>query len=135
MTELKTQATTQSVQNFIDPIENETKRQDSYTLLDIFKRATGEEPVIWGDSIVGYGKYTYKGSGNRSGEWFPVGFSPRKANLVVYLSLGFEKYSEILNRLGKYKANKGCLYINKLSDINAEVLEELITTFYKNFKG
>jgi hypothetical protein len=134
MTELKTKATTNSVIDFINTAEPETKRQDAYTLLEIFKRATGEEPVMWGDSIVGFGKFSYKGSGGRSGEWFPVGFSPRKSKLVVYMSLGFDHNSEILTRLGKYKAEKACLYINKLSDIDCSVLEELISTFYRTFE-
>jgi hypothetical protein len=134
MTELKTKATANSVIDFINEIEPETKRQDSYTILEILQRATGEEPVMWGDSIVGFGKYSYKGSGSRCGEWFPVGFSPRKNKLVVYLALGFDKYSELLIRLGKHKTAKGCLYINKISDIDSSVLEELVSTFFKNFK-
>ncbi|MEI6089784.1 MAG: DUF1801 domain-containing protein [bacterium] len=134
MTELKTQATTNSVLDFINSVENETQRQDAYTLLEIFKKATNEEPVMWGDKIVGFGKFSYKGSGSRCGEWFPVGFAPRKNKLVVYMSLGFDHDSEILTRLGKYKAEKACLYINKLSDVNPSVLEELISTFFKNFK-
>jgi hypothetical protein len=133
MTELKTQATTNNVIDFINTIEPEIKRQDSYALLEILKRATGAKPVMWGNSIIGFGKFSYKSSGSRCGEWFPVGFSPRKSKLVVYLALGFDQYSELLTRLGKYKAAKGCLYINKLSDIDSVVLEELISTFYKNF--
>ncbi|MGD8700770.1 MAG: DUF1801 domain-containing protein, partial [Gemmatimonadales bacterium] len=87
---------------------------------------TGEQPEMWGDSIVGFGTYRYEYESGRSGEWFLTGFSPRKANLTLYIMSGFSRYQELLRKLGKHKTGKSCLYINHLDDIDMKVLRRLI---------
>jgi hypothetical protein len=99
------------------------------------KEVTKEEPIMWGDSIVGFGDYHYKYASGRDAHWFLVGFSPRKQNLTVYLMSGFEKNTEILKDLGKFKTGKSCLYINKLKDINIEKLKELVSDSIKQLKS
>ena len=134
MTELKTKPTNKSVDQFLKKVENQTKREDSLKIIELMKEVTKEEPVMWGDSIVGFGSYHYKYASGREGDWFLVGFSPRKQNLTVYLMTGFEKYQEILKNLGKYKTGKSCLYINKLKDINIQSLRELILESVNHLK-
>lgn len=126
MSDLKTRPTSKSVDSFLDSVDNDRRRADSLTLLELMTRVTGEEPVLWGDSIVGFGSYHYKYDSGREGDWFVTGFSPRKANLVVYVMAGFSRYDELLGRLGKHKHGKSCLYINKLDDVDLEVLDELV---------
>jgi hypothetical protein len=126
MAELKTQPTDESVTKFLDTIENERKREDSYTILKLMREVTGEAPQMWGKSIVGFGRYRYKYASGREGEWFLVGFSPRVQNLTLYIMSGFEAYESLLGKLGKYKTGKSCLYLNKLEDVNQEVLTELV---------
>ena len=134
MTELKTKPTNKSVDQFLKKVENQTKREDSLKIIELMKEVTKEEPVMWGDSIVGFGSYHYKYASAREGDWFLVGFSPRKQNLTVYLMTGFEKYQEILKNLGKYKTGKPCLYINKLKEINIQSLRELILESVNHLK-
>lgn len=126
MSDLKTKQNEQSVDAFLEQVPDERKRADSYRILEIMKAATGEEPKMWGDSIVGFGSYHYKYESGREGDWFLTGFSPRKRNLTLYIMPGFDDYSEILDDLGKYKTGKSCLYINKLEDVELEVLEKLV---------
>ena len=126
MTEPKTKPTNKSVVQFLKKVENPTKREDSFKILELMKEATKEEPVMWGDSIIGFGSYHYKYASGREGDWPLVGFSPRKQNLTLYIMSGFEKYEEILGNLGKFKTGKSCLYINKLKDVNLQSLRELI---------
>jgi hypothetical protein len=127
MAELKTKPTDQSVQTFLESIEDEKKRQDSFTLLQLMQETTGQKPVMWGDSIVGFGNYRYKSPATgREGDWFLAGFSPRKQNLTLYLMGGFKQYESLMEKLGKYTTGKSCLYIKKLADINLETLKELI---------
>ncbi|MCB9418437.1 MAG: DUF1801 domain-containing protein [Ardenticatenaceae bacterium] len=126
MTENKTQLTGASVIDFLNSIENEKKRQDSFTTLKLMQDVTGEEPQMWGDSIVGFGRYHYKYANGREGEWFVVGFSPRKQNLTLYIMAGFDNYDALLNQLGKHKTGKSCLYINKIADIDTGMLKELV---------
>ena len=126
MTELKTKPNDKSVDQFLKRVENPTKKEDSFKILEIMKELTKEKPIMWGDSIIGFGSYHYKYASGREGNWFRVGFSPRKQNLTVYLMTGFEKYKEILNNLGKFKTGKSCLYINKLKDVDIPSLRELI---------
>jgi hypothetical protein len=126
MTKLKTKPTDQSVEVFLNKVENETKRNDSFKILEIMKELTQEKPVMWGDSIIGFGSYHYKYASGREGDWPLVGFSPRKQNLTIYIMTGFDKYDEILAQLGKYTTGKSCLYIKKLSDVNIPSLKELI---------
>jgi hypothetical protein len=126
MAELKTQPTDQSVEAFLAAIPDDDKRKACTTLLRMMKQATGAKPKMWGESIVGFGTYRYVGASGRSGEWFLTGFSPRKANLTVYIIAGFTRYPELMEKLGKHKTGSSCLYINKLSDIDTAVLKELV---------
>jgi hypothetical protein len=122
--ELKTKETTASVDAFIGK-QPEARAADCRIVMDLMKKATGEEPKLWGPSIVGYGRYAYKYETGREGEWMITGFSPRKANLSLYILSGTEE-EPLLAKLGKHKAGKGCLYITRLSDVDLKVLEKLI---------
>ena len=122
----KTVATDQSVQEFIDSVDNEVKKNDSLTLLDMMADITGRPPVMWGSSLIGFGTYHYKYASGREGDFFLTGFSPRKQALTIYIMPGFSEYDEILGKLGKYKTGKSCLYIKKLDDVDQEILQELI---------
>jgi hypothetical protein len=125
--ENKTKPTSVNVDEFIANVENDTRRQDSLRVMEMMRQITGEEPKMWGPSIIGFGQYHYKYDSGHEGDMAIVGFSPRKANLVVYIMPGYVDYSEKLARLGKHKIGKSCLYINKLADIDESVLKELIT--------
>ena len=127
MAELKTQKNKASVTGFLNSIENEKRKSDSFIILELMKKITNSEPSMWGPSIIGFGSYHYQYASGREGEWFLTGFSPRKQSLTLYIVSGFKKYNDILNKLGKYKTGKSCLYINKLEDIDINVLEELIS--------
>ena len=133
MAELKTRATKASVDAFIQGIKDEKKRQDCYQILKIMKKATKAEPKMWGTSIIGFGDHHYVYDSGREGDWFITGFSPRVQNLTLYIMGGFDK--EVLKKLGKYKTGKGCLYINKLEDVDLKVLDELITKSVKQSKA
>ena len=128
MSELKTRENDGSVTDFLDAVPQEDKRKDSYLLLDMYKRATGKQPRMWGANMVGFGKYHYKSErSTQQGDWPLAAFSPRKQNLTLYFMQGFDEYlAEPLSKLGKHKTSKSCLYINKLSDIDLEVLEETV---------
>ncbi len=126
MSELKTKATTQDVKEYLDAIEDIKKREDSYRLLEILQAATGEAAVIWGTSIIGFGKYHYSYASGHDGEWPIISFSPRKQNLTLYIMDGFERHSALLEILGKFKTGKGCLYIKRLEDVDIEVLKKII---------
>jgi|SRR5215204_3693484 len=128
MGELKTQENDASVTDFIDAVPEETKRRDSYVLLELFKRVTGQEPRMWGTSIIGFGKYHYKSErSTQEGDWPLAAFSPRKQNLTLYFMSGFDTFlAEDLAKLGKHKTSKACLYINKLADVDVAVLEEAV---------
>jgi hypothetical protein len=127
MAENKTQKTAVSVADFLNNLPDEKKRQDSFALVELIKQVSGNEPKMWGPSIIGFGDSHYKYESGREGDWFRVGFSPRKQNLTLYIMGGAPKYSELLAQLGKHKTGKGCLYINKLSDVNLDVLREMIS--------
>jgi hypothetical protein len=128
MGELKTQENDASVTDFIDAVPAETKRRDSYVLLELFKRVTGQEPRMWGTSIIGFGKYHYKSErSTQGGDWPLAAFSPRKQNLTLYFMSGFDTFlAEDLAKLGKHKTSKACLYINRLADVDIAVLEEAV---------
>lgn len=126
MAELKTQPTDQSVESFLDGIEDEKKRKDSYTILELMKQVTQLEPVMWGDSIIGFGKYHYKYASGREGDSPLTGFSPRKREITIYITSGFDQYQGLLAELGKHRTGKVCLYIKKIEDIDLSVLRELI---------
>ena len=135
MAELKTKQTDASVEAFLDSIADETRREDCRTIARIMKKAARAEPKMWGASIVGFGSYHYKYASGREGDWFPIGFSPRKNDLTLYLMSGFARFPSLMSRLGKHKTGKGCLYIKRLSDIDLKVLEELIRQAVKNPAG
>ena len=126
MSDLKTQKNDASVEDFLSSVENDRRREDSFVVLDLMKKVTGEEATMWGTSIVGFGSYHYTYASGREGDWMKVGFSPRKQNLTLYIMDGFAKYDELLGKLGKHKTGKSCLYINKLDDVDQEVLRELV---------
>lgn len=133
MAVLKTQKTKASVPAFLAAVESEEKRKDSKTLLKLFTDITKEKPALWGTAIVGFGTYSYKSERSKqTGDWFMVGFSPRKAYIAVYVIAGINKYQALLKRLGKFKVSTGsCLYINKLADIDLDVLKEIISSGYQ----
>ena len=126
MAELKTKKNESSVTKFLDGVKDEKKRQDSYTILKLMKQITKAEPKMWGTSIIGFGSYHYKYASGREGDWFVTGFSQRKQNLTLYIMSGISKYPDLLKKLGKFKTGKGCLYINKIEDIDIKTLKELI---------
>lgn len=129
----KTIPTSESVTDFLNAVANDQKRADSYALLDLMKKITGEPPVMWGPSIVGFGQYHYKYDSGREGEMLLTGFSPRKQNLTLYIMAGFHRYKSLLKKLGKHSTGKSCLYIKKLADINMEVLTDIITLSYEYY--
>ncbi len=130
MAELKTKRTTQDPKEFLNTIEPEEKRKDSLTLLELFEKVTGEKGAMWGTSLIGFGTYHYKSEKSKQeGDWFLVGFSPRKQNLTLYIMHGNHESTSLIEKLGKHKTSggmSGCLYINKLSDIDQKILAELI---------
>ena len=135
MAELKTLENDADVRAFLESVENAIRRQDALQLLDIFERATGEKPRMWGKSIVGYGKYHYKSErSTQEGDWPLTAFSPRKQNTTVYIMPGFDNYGEYLEKLGKHKTSVSCLYINKLADVDLSVLEQLIKRGYQDMR-
>ncbi len=124
--ELKTKVNEASVDTFIDK-QPEAVAKDCRIIMNLMKKATGEEPKMWGPSIVGFGRYAYQYGTGREGEWMITGFSPRKANLVLYIMMGFEEEPDLMKKLGKHTTGKSCLYIKKLSDVDLKVLGSLIT--------
>ena len=136
MAELKTKVNDASVTAFINAVPDDAKREDSFTLLEIFRRVTGQEPKMWGTAIIGFGQYHYKSErSSQEGDWPLVSFSPRKQNLTLYIMSGFTKYEELLAKLGKHKTGKSCLYIKRLSDIDENVLTELIESSIENVRN
>jgi hypothetical protein len=126
MAELKTKKTEASVADFLATIEDAQKRADCETINALMQEMTGAEPKMWGASIVGFGAMQLTYSTGRTLDWFPIGFSPRKQALTIYLMEGYENATDILARLGKHTIGKSCLYVKKLSDIDPSVLRELI---------
>ena len=128
---IKTKQTSDSVTGFIDKIAAEQKRKDSHVILKMMEKATKEKPKMWGSSIIGFGNVRYKSpTSGREVDWFKIGFSPRKANITVYL-IDMKRHSDALPELGKHKTGGGCLYINKLEDIDIKVLEKMIAAAAK----
>ena len=128
MAELKTQKNDASVIDFINSLNDDVKKQDSLKLLEIFEECTGEKPIMWGTSIVGFGSYHYKSEiSAQEGDWPLTGFSPRKQNLTIYIMPGFEKYQKELANIGKHKTSVSCLYVKKLSGIDVDILKKIIT--------
>jgi hypothetical protein len=130
----KTKKNDASVEAFLNAVEHDGKRADSFAILDLMREVTGEEPAMWGGSIVGFGEYTYQYASGGEGEWPLTGFAPRKKNLTLYIVPGFDAYESLLENLGKFKTGKSCLYINKLSDVDLEALRELIRQSVEHMK-
>ena len=126
MSKNKTVATDVEVAEYLSQVEPERRRADAQRLDQIFREVSGFAPRMWGPSIVGYGRYHYRYESGREGDFLATGFAPRKANLVIYIMPGYTDFSAILARLGTHKIGKSCLYINKLDDIDLDVLKELI---------
>ena len=132
LAKIKTKPTAASVQDFIDTIKDEQKRKDSLVILEMMKKATGEEPNMWGSSIIGFGNKRYKSpTTGREVDWLLIGFSPRKANLSLYISISIKDHASALKKLGKHKTGVGCLYINKLEEIDLKVLKEMFDASLK----
>jgi len=127
MAELKTKKTKASVAAFLDQISDDQRRKDCQRVLKIMKEATGEQPRMWGSSIVGFGAYKYRYASGHEGEWPIIGFSPRKNDLTLYIMPGFADHTELMAKLGKHKTGKSCLYIKKLDDVELPILKKLIT--------
>lgn len=126
MAELKTKRNKGNVESFLNSVPDEKKRQDSFKVLELMKQVTGKEPEMWGESIVGFGSYHYKYASGQEGDWFLVGFSPRKQNITLYIMSGFDEYEQLLTKLGKHSTGKSCLYIKKIEDVDMGILKELV---------
>ena len=126
MAELKTKLNDGSVEDFLNAVEDEEKRKDSFELLKMMGEISGEPAKMWGKDIVGFGTYHYVYASGREGDWMLSGFSPRKASLSIYLMAGFDQLGDELTALGKHKSSKGCLYVKRLSDIDVKVLRKMI---------
>lgn len=126
MSSNKTIETTASVKDFLKTVPVEQQRQDSKTLMKIMEKIVGDKAKMWGDSLVGFGKYHYQYASGREGDFFLTGFSPRKSNLSIYILAGFENFEKELARLGKHKTARACLYVKKLDDVDLDILEQII---------
>ena len=135
MAEAKTKPTSESVEKFLNKVSDEERRADCFAVAKIMEEITGEKPKMWGPSIVGFGSYHYKYASGREGDWPITGFSPRKKDLTLYLMMGFEKYKDLLEKLGKHSGGKSCLYINRLSDVHVPTLKKLIKASVKDLKA
>ena len=134
MAELKTKPTQASVKEFLNQIPDKERRDDCFAVAKIMEEITGDKPKMWGPSIVGFGTYHYKYDSGREADWMVTGFSPRKKDLTLYIMMGFEKYPELMQQLGKHSTGKSCLYIKRLSDIHVPTLKKLIKASVKQLK-
>ena len=134
MAELKTKINNASVEKFLNSIKEEQKRKDAFAILEIMKQVTGEEPKMWGSSIIGFGQYHYKYASGQEGDWPITGFSPRKLNMTFYFCGGLHLLRDTIKGLGKFKTGKGCLYFKKLEDIDIRVLKQMMKQNNKNLK-
>lgn len=130
MAEIKTKKTDESVTAFLHGVEDVQKQTDCFTIVDMMQAATGEQPKMWGTAIIGFGSYHYKYESGHEGDMCIIGFSPRKQNITLYVGVSNEKIQKLLPQLGKHKTGKGCLYINKLRDVDEDVLNKIIITAY-----
>ena len=135
MSEPKTKPHDGDVNEFLDAVENPRRREDARRVLELMREVTGEPPKMWGSSIVGFGSYHYRYASGREGDWMITGFSPRKQNLTIYIMPGFSEFAGLLDRLGKHKTSKSCLYLNKLEDVDQEALAELVRESVKVMKA
>lgn len=127
MAEPKTKATKNDVAAFVTKITDPTKRADTQAMIAVMKRATKNDPVMWGASIIGFGSYRYKYDSGREGDWPIIGLSPRKQNLTLYIMPGFEEFADLLAKLGPHSTGKSCLYIKRLSDVDLPTLTKIVT--------
>ena len=134
MSELKTKKNKASIKDFLDKIEDDKKRQDSYAIHKLMQDVTGDDGAMWGAAIVGYGSYHYQYASGQEGDWMATGFSPRKNALTIYIMSGFEKFDALMSKLGKFKTGKSCLYVKKLEDIDTVVLKELVQKSVNHIK-
>lgn len=133
--ENKTTATDENVFEFIDEfVDSEQKRQDSLTLIDMMQKITGHPPKMWGPTMIGFGDWHYVSPSGREGNWFSMGFSPRKAAISLYITMDATSHPKHMKKLGKYTTGKGCIYVKRLSDIDMKVLEDLTRTSYRELK-
>ncbi len=124
---IKTKPTQASVEDFINKLSDEQKRKDCFVLLDMMQKASGEAPVLWSSALIGFGNKRYKSPATgREVDWLKIGFSPRKANLSIYLNTSLKLHENAFKKLGKHKTGVGCLYINKLEEIDLKVLKQII---------
>lgn len=128
----KTRATDASVEDFLNSVENKVRRGDAFRVLEMFTRLTGEKPKMWGNAIVGFGKVPLKYSNGSELDWPAVAFSPRKQNLTLYVHTGTEKQKKLFEKLGNHSTSVACLYIKRLSDVDAKVLEKIIAEAYRH---
>lgn len=136
MAEIKTKPTSESVEEFLNKVESEQKRSDSFIILEMMEKVTGTKPKMWGPSIIGFGDIRFKSPNTgREVDWFIIGFSPRKANISLYLGIDVQEYAGLLEKLGKHKTGVGCLYINKLSDVDTDVLNKIIVAASEKMAG
>ncbi|QPC83931.1 DUF1801 domain-containing protein [Phototrophicus methaneseepsis] len=135
MAEIKTQPHDGDVRTFLSQVENEKRREDAFTILELMEEVTGEEAVMWGESIIGFGSYHYRYASGREGDWMLAGFAPRKQNLSLYIMAGFDDYDDLMSKIGKHKTGKSCLYINKVEDIDLDVLRELVKKSVDHMKA
>ena len=136
MSAIKTVVSDESVEDFINLVESDSKRRDAFEILEMYEQSTGHVPKMWGSSMIGFGQYHYKSErSTQEGDWPLAAFSPRKQNLTLYIMPGFDGYDDLLSKLGKYKTSKTCLYINKLSDIDTAILKQLIRRSYHDAKA
>lgn len=127
----KTTVTNQSVDAFLETV-SETRRDESYRLIEMMRRVSGEKPKMWGPSMIGFGTYHYVSKGRYEADWFRIGFSPRKAKISLYLSCDADEFADELVELGKHTRGKGCIYANKLEDISMDILEKMTRYAYEN---
>lgn len=132
MAKNKTTPTNQSVEEFLNAVADEGKREDSFTIVELMKQVTGLEPKMWGSSIVGFGSYHYKYESGREGDMILAGFSPRKQNLTIYNMGGIDQDGDLLKKLGKHTVGGGCLYIKRLDDVDLPTLKRLIEESFKH---
>ncbi len=126
MAKNKTTETDRNVIEFVNSVENEVRRKDSFTLIDLFRAITGKEPKMWGPTIIGFGSYHYRYASGHEGDMPLAAFSPRKPALVLYFETEFENRTELLSQLGKHTSSKACVYVKKLEDLNLSVLEKMV---------
>lgn len=132
---MKTKPTDAAVDAFLDEVGDPARRDECRTILELMREVTGAEPKMWVGGMVGFGSYHYRYESGREGDWFVTGFSPRKANLTLYIMAGFDRYEVLLERLGKFKTGKSCLYLKRLSDVDIDVLEELVRESVAHVSG